>query len=64
MKRQLCFKITTKLGNSKRQHYSRQEKNIYIYIYIYMRKGPLFKKAREGKERREVERTGRSFIHI
>ena len=34
------------------------------YIYIYKRRGPLFKKAREGKERREEERTERSFIHI
>ena len=40
MKQRLCFRITAKLGNSKRQHYSRQEKK--IYIYIYMRRGPLF----------------------
>ena len=39
MKQRLCFRITAKLENSKRQHYSRQEKKkkkyIYIYIYIY-----------------------------
>ena len=29
-----------------------------------MRRGPEFKKARERKERRKVEGTGRSFIHI
>ena len=33
MKRRLCFKITAKLGNPKRQHCLRQE---YIYIYIYV----------------------------
>ena len=44
MKQRLCFRITAKLGNSKRQHYSRQEKKKkkYIYIYIYMRRCPLF----------------------
>jgi len=26
MKQKLCFKITAKLGNSKRQHYSQQER--------------------------------------
>ena len=31
MKWRLCFKITTKQGNLKRQHCSQQ-----IYIYIYM----------------------------
>ena len=59
MKRRLCFRITAKLGNLKRQHCSQQEKK-----NIYMRMGPLFKKACEGKERREVGRIGRSFIHI
>ena len=35
MKWRLCFKITAKLGKSKGQHYSRQEKKKkYIYIYI------------------------------
>ena len=58
MKRRLCFRITAKLGKSKGQHCSRQEKK---KIYI---EGPLFKKAREGKERREVGKTERSFIHI
>ena len=44
IKQQLCFRITAKLGNSKGQHCSRQEKkkNIYIYIYLFMRRGPLF----------------------
>ena len=64
IKRRIYFRITAKLGNSKRQHCSRQEKKVYIYIYIYVKKGPLFKKAHEGKERREVGKTGRSFIHI
>ena len=32
MKRRLCFRITAKLGNSKRQHYSRQEKKKKLYI--------------------------------
>ena len=60
MKRRLCFRITAKLGNSKGQHCTRQEKKKCIYIY----RGPLFKKAHEGKERREVGKTERSFIHI
>ena len=63
MKRWLCFRITAKLGNSKRQHCSQQEKKKKIYIYIYI-KGSTVQKACEGKERREVEKTGRSFIHI
>ena len=45
MKRRLCFKITTKLGNLKRQHCSRQ-----IYIYICMCKvGTIVQKARKRK---------------
>ena len=32
MKRRLCFRITAKLGNSKRQHYSRHEKKKKLYI--------------------------------
>ena len=34
MKRWLCFRITAKLGNSKRQHCSQQEKKKKLYIYI------------------------------
>ena len=60
MKRRLCFRITAKLGNSKRQHYSRQEKK---KNYIY-KEGSTIQKACEGKERREVGKIGRSFIHI
>ena len=59
MRQQICFRITAKLGNSKRQHCSRQEKK-----KIYMKRGPLFKKVIEGKERKEVGKTGRFFIHI
>ena len=46
MKQRLCFRITTKLGNSKRQHCSRLEKKKkYIYIYIHMYKvGPTVQK--------------------
>ena len=53
MKRRLYFKIIAKLGNSNRQHCSRQK---YIYIYIYMniyvcvRQGPLFKKPSKKKK--------------
>ena len=48
MKRRLCFRRTAKLGNSKRQHYSRQEKKKKT---IYIKRGPLFKKlAKEKKE--------------
>ena len=46
IKRRIYFRITTRLGNSKRQHCSRQEKKVYIYV----KKGPLFKKTREGKK--------------
>ena len=59
MRQQICFRITAKLGNSKREHCSRQEKK-----KIYMKRGPLFKKVIEGKERKEVGKTGRFFIHI
>ena len=62
MKRRLCFRITAKLGNSKRQHYSWQEKKIYIYI---LAEGPLFEKIREEKEEGKTKRTGKSFyLHM
>ena len=60
MKRRLCFRITAKLGNSKRQHYSWQEKKIYIYISW----GPLFEKTREEKEEGKTKRTRKSFTRI
>ena len=48
MKQRLCFRITAKLGNSKRQHYSRHEKEKKT---TYIKRGPLFKKlAKEKKE--------------
>ena len=54
MKRRLCFRITAKLGNSKRQHYSWQEKKIYIYIYIlagvHYSKKPVKKKKKERQK--------------
>ena len=65
MKWWLCIRITAKLGNSKRQHCSWQEKKkrkkekkkkIYIYIYklgTIVRKSPRRKrgwKDRKGKE--------------
>ena len=62
MKRRLCLKITVILGNSKSHYCSRQEKK---YIYIYEKESiVLKKKAREGKERRKVERAEKTFIHI
>ena len=65
MKRWLCFKITAKLGNSKRQHYSRQ-KYIYIYIYIYVCVGwgPLFKKPTKEKKMERQKGQRSFFIHI
>ena len=63
MKQWLCFKITAKLGNSKRQHYSRQ-KYIYIYIYIYIcmcRVGTTVQKAYKGKEDGKTERAEKFF---
>ena len=62
MKRKLCFKITTKLGNSKRKHYSWQEEK-------KMKWGPLFektqkKKKRKKKKRREKKEKILFFIHI
>ena len=60
MKRRLCFRITAKLGNLKRQHCSWQEKKkIYIYIYICklgstVRKSPRRKRRRKDKKDREV----------
>ena len=63
MKWGLRFIITAKLGNSKRQHYSWQEKK-YIYIYIYISWGPLFEKTREEKEEGKTKRTGKSFTRI
>ena len=60
MKRRLCLKITVILGNSKSHYCSRQEKK-----YIYEKESIVFKKkAREGKERRKVERAEKTFIHI
>ena len=57
MKRRLCFRITAKLGNLKRQHCSWQEKKKkYIYIYIYMKvrvhcsKKPAKKKKKERQK--------------
>ena len=62
MKRWLCFKITTKLGNSKGQHCSRQK---YIYIYICMCKvGTTVQKAHKGKENGKTKKARKSFIHI
>ena len=66
MKQRLCFKITAKLGNSKRQHCSRQE-YIYIYIYEYIcmcKVGTTIQKAHEGKADGKTEMVGKSFIHI
>ena len=45
MKRKLCLRITTKLGNSKRQHCSWQEKK--------MKWGPFFEKTQKKKKRKE-----------
>ena len=58
MKRKLCFKITAKLGNSKRQRCSWQERKKKL------RWGPLFKKAHEGKEEGKTEKTRKSFVRI
>ena len=66
MKWRLCFKITTKQGNLKRQQCS-QRKYIYIYIYEYIcmcKVGTIVQKAREGKENGKTERARKSFIHI
>ena len=63
MKQRLCFKITAKLGNSKRQHCSRQE-YIYIYIYVCMCKvGTTIQKARERKEDGKTERAEKFFYY-
>ena len=60
MKQRLCFKITAKLENLKRQYCSRQK---YIYEYICMCKvGTTIQKAREGKEDGMTERARESFI--
>ena len=48
MKRKLCLRITTKLGNSKRQHCSWQEKK--------MKWGPFFEKTREKKKEKKREK--------
>ena len=64
MKQQLCFKITAKLGNPKRQHCSRQE-YIYIYIYEYMcmcKVGTTVQKAHERKEDGKTERAEKDFF--
>ena len=45
MKQKLCFRIVTKLGNSKRQHYSWQEEKNKV--------GPLFEKVHEEKEKKK-----------
>ena len=52
MKRRLCFRITAKLGNSKRQPYSWQEKKKKIYIYIWEGVHYLKKPVKEKKEER------------
>ena len=53
IKRKLCLRITTKLGNSKRQHCSWQEKKNEV--------GPIFrknpKKKRKEKRKEEGENT-------
>ena len=47
MKRKLCFRITAKLRNLKRQHYPQQEGKKKI------KWEPLFKKACEEKEEKK-----------
>ena len=55
MKRWLHFKITAKLGNSKRQHCSRREKYIHMYkLGSIVRKSPQRKKRRKDRKGRKV----------
>ena len=55
MKRRLCFKITTKLGNLKRQHCSLQEKYIHMYkLRSIVRKSPRRKRRKKEKKDRKV----------
>ena len=64
MKRKLCLRITTKLGNSKRQHCSWQEKKNEV--------GPIFRKNPKKKEKKRKEKRRRRkyffffffFLHI
>ena len=58
MKRRLCLKKNCHTGKFEETTLftAGEERKKIIYIYIYMRRGPLLKKAREGKERREEER--------
>ena len=60
MKHKLCFRITTKLENSKRQHCSWQEGK----KKKKKRWGLLLEKAREGKEEGKIEWTKKSFVRI
>ena len=55
MKRWLYFKITAKLGNSKRQHCSWQEKYIHMYkLGSTVWKSPRKKRRRKDRKDREV----------
>ena len=55
MKRKLCLRITTKLGNSKRQHWSWQKKKNEV--------GPIFlKNPKKKKKKRKEERRRRKYF--
>jgi len=49
MKQRLCFRITAKMGNSKRQHCSQQEKKIEWGPLFEEKKNPRRKRKEEGK---------------
>ena len=60
MKRRICLKNNCQIGKFEETTlFAAGEERNNIYIYIYIRRGPLLKKAREGKER--GERTETSF---
>ena len=55
MKRQLHFRITAKLGNLKRQHYSWREKYIHMYkLGSIVQKSPRRKRTTNDRKGREV----------
>ena len=55
MKRRLCFRITAKLGNSKGQHCTQQEKKKCIYIEgSTVQKSPRRKRKKRSRKDKKV----------
>ena len=61
MKRRLCFRITTKLENSKRQHFSRPKKK---RAGPTIQKSPRRKRKEEDKEEEKIEKKKIFFVRI